>query len=294
MSTKASHALLRKLEWRVRDAADVLVGGDYRSAFRGRGREFDQVVKYEYGDDVRDIDWNVTARLGEPYRKKFIEERELTVILLLEDSTSLQFGSTGRTKREALLEMAGLFALISAGNRDRVGFWHATPEGTHFKRPQKGRNAILKTTANLVGSAPPGLETPGGVTIDWQHLYRAFPRHSVLLWLGDFPPRPFPPGWNALRQRYELIGVRVEDPWERELPRMGSFAAVDPTTGQLVPFDTLSRNTRKRQAEWVKNRDLAWRQLIPDGNQRLAVSVDDDLLDSLVRFFHRRMRRTKL
>ncbi|MFM8653332.1 MAG: DUF58 domain-containing protein [Verrucomicrobiota bacterium] len=117
---KAPLAMLRRLEWRVRMAADSFLGGEYRSAFRGRGREFDQVVKYEFGDDIRDVDWNVSARLGELYRKKFIEERELTVILLLEDTPSLQFGSGSRTKREALLEIAGLFALTAAGNRDRV------------------------------------------------------------------------------------------------------------------------------------------------------------------------------
>ena len=132
-SVAAPQSLLRKLEWRVRHTADSLLGGEYRSTFRGRGREFDQVVKYEFGDDVRDIDWNVTARLGEPYRKKFVEERELTTVLLFEDSLSLQFGSGRRTKRNTALEMAGSFALLCAGNRDRAGFWHATPS-THLMR----------------------------------------------------------------------------------------------------------------------------------------------------------------
>src|SRR5215216_7459334 len=97
-------ALLRQLEWRVRHAVENVLSGEYRSAFRGRGMEFDQVVKYEFGDDVRDIDWNVTARLGEPYRKKFVEEREVTLLLVFEDSLSLQFGSGKRTKRDALFE----------------------------------------------------------------------------------------------------------------------------------------------------------------------------------------------
>ena len=107
MAATAPQGLLRKLEWRVRHVADTSLGGEYRSAFRGRGREFDQVVRYEWGDDVRDIDWNVTARLGEPYRKKFVEERELTVVLLFEDSLSLQFGSGSKTKRDTLLEVGG-------------------------------------------------------------------------------------------------------------------------------------------------------------------------------------------
>jgi len=131
-------SLLRKLEWRVRHTADALLGGEYRSVFRGRGREFDQVVKYEFGDDVRDIDWNVTARRGEPYRKQYIEERQLTVVLLFDDSLSLQFGSGSRSKRDTLLELAGLFALLSAGNRDRAGFWHALPHSHLVREPVRG------------------------------------------------------------------------------------------------------------------------------------------------------------
>jgi uncharacterized protein (DUF58 family) len=122
-------ALLRQLEWRVRHAVENVLSGEYRSAFRGRGMEFDQVVKYTFGDDIRDIDWNVTARLGEPYRKKFIEEREVSLLLLFEDSVSLQFGSGAQSKREALLELAGLVMMLGAVNRDRVGFLHASEAG---------------------------------------------------------------------------------------------------------------------------------------------------------------------
>ena len=116
-TTVAPIALLRQLEWRVRHAVENVLSGEYRSAFRGRGMEFDQVVKYSFGDDVRDIDWNVTARLGEPYRKKFVEEREVTLMIVLEDTPSLQFGSGAQSKREALLELA---AAVTAKNRVRV------------------------------------------------------------------------------------------------------------------------------------------------------------------------------
>src|SRR5579862_5606527 len=112
-------ALLRRLEWRVRHAVETVLSGEYRSTFRGRGMEFDQVVKYEWGDDPRDIDWNVTARLAEPYRKRFIEERDLSVIVVFEDSPGLQFGSAGRTRRQTLLETAALLMLISSINKDR-------------------------------------------------------------------------------------------------------------------------------------------------------------------------------
>ena len=148
-------ALLRQLEWRVRHAVENVLSGEYRSAFRGRGMEFDQVVKYEFGDDVRDIDWNVTARLGEPYRKKFVEEREVTLLLVFEDSPSLHFGSGAQSKREALLELAGLVMLLGAVNRDRVGFVHAAPGGTLFREPVRGRGRILHLAASLLSRPAP-------------------------------------------------------------------------------------------------------------------------------------------
>lgn len=286
-------SLLRKLEWRVRHTADSLLGGEYRSTFRGRGREFDQVVKYEFGDDVRDIDWNVTARRGEPYRKQYIEERQLTLVLLFEDNLSLQFGSGSRSKRDTLLELAGLFALLSAGNRDRAGFWHALP-GTHLVRePVRGRTAIIETAATLLGQPVPALDGAAEVDLDWQRFFHAFPRHSVVLWFGDFAPRQLPPAWAALRRRYQMIGLRVEDPWERVLPHNGSVTAVDPMTGALLPFDTTSKASRARHAMWVRARDAYWQELFPSPVDRLTVSTEDDLLNALIRFFRARMQAVK-
>jgi uncharacterized protein (DUF58 family) len=295
MNAPTSHpaSLLRKLEWRVRHTADSLLGGEYRSAFRGRGREFDQVVQYEFGDDVRDIDWNVTARRGEPYRKKYVEERELTIVLLFDDSLSLQFGSGLRSKRATLLELAGLLALLSAGNRDRAGFWHATPDKDLVREPVRGRTAIVETAARLFAQPIPDLDRGGEVDIDWQRFFRAFPRHSVVVWLGDFAPRPLPPAWPALRRRYQLIGMRVEDPWERVLPARGRMAAVDPTTGELVPFDPSSRASRARHALWLRARDAYFKQLFPSPLDCLTVSSEDDLLGALLRFFRARLQGVK-
>ena len=283
-------ALLRKLEWRVRRSADSVLGGAYRSAFRGRGREFDQVVRYTWGDDVRDIDWNVTARLGEPYRKKFVEERELTVAVLFEDAPSLQFGSGSRTKREVALDIAGYVALLSAMNRDRVGFWHATPQCEAIRPPARGRSSIVGAAVEFLGQPVPDLTAGGSVQIDWKQLYFAFPRHTVLLWLGDFAPRPLPYAWAALRRRYEVIGLRVEDPWERALPTCGRLAAVDPSTGELLPVNPGSRASRRRHHEWVTRRDAFWQHLFPRPLDALTVSTADDPLTALARLFRARMQ----
>jgi uncharacterized protein (DUF58 family) len=282
-------ALLRQLEWRVRHAVENMLSGEYRSTFRGRGMEFDQVVRYEFGDDVRDIDWNVTARLGEPYRKKFVEEREVTLLVVFEDSPSLQFGSGAVSKREALMELAGLVMLLGAVNRDRVGFVHAAPGGNLFREPVRGRGAILHAAAALLDRPAPG-PTDGAPVIPWRFLSRAAPKHSVLLWLSDFPPRPDPDGWLVLQRRYQTMGFRVDDPWERELPSGESFAAYDPMSHRLVTLEG-SAAERAAHAEWREQREAAWRRLFPAPLSRLVVGTDENRLDALVRFFHARMTR---
>lgn len=291
-------ALLRQLEWRVRHAVENALSGEYRSAFRGRGMEFDQVVKYTFGDDVRDIDWNVTARLGEPYRKKFIEEREVTVLLVFEDSISLQFGSGALSKREALLELAGLVMLLGAVNRDRVGFLHVSPEGYTLKEPVRGRGPILHLAAQLLGKTAPALANAGGdpahaasgnSVVPWQLLAHAAPRRSILIWLGDFPPRDEPEGWTVLTRRYQMMGFRVDDPWDRALPASGILTTYDPVSGRIVTLNTGSGSQRAAHADWVRARNETFRLLFPDSLSRLVVGSDEDRLETLVRFFHSRM-----
>jgi len=284
-------ALLRQLEWRVRHAVENVLSGEYRSAFRGRGMEFDQVVKYTYGDDIRDIDWNVTARLGEPYRKKFIEEREVTLLLVFEDSTSLQFGSGAQSKREALLELAGLVMMLGAVNRDRVGFLHAAPGGYTLKEPVRGRGQIMHAAASLLGMVPPAFDAGAGAGdfVPWRMLARAAPRHSIMIWLGDFPPRAEPEGWSVLKRRYQAMGFRVDDPWERELPHARMLTAYDPVAGRLVNLNSTSGAQRAAHAEWAAQREAAFRALFPDQLSRLTVRTDEDRLAALVRFFHARM-----
>lgn len=289
-------ALLRQLEWRVRHAVENVLSGEYRSAFRGRGMEFDQVVKYTFGDDIRDIDWNVTARLGEPYRKKFIEEREVSLLLLFEDSVSLQFGSGAQSKREALLELAGLVMMLGAVNRDRVGFLHASTAGYTLKEPVRGRGQILHAAAQLLGQPAPSLSSPisdspsaNSASIPWRLLAKAAPRHSILIWLGDFPPRVEPEGWTVLSRRYQTMGFRVEDPWDRELPAGRMLTTYDPVAGRLVNLNGNSSAQRAAHADWVAHRDTSFRALFPDPLSRLTVRTDEERLETLVRFFHARM-----
>jgi uncharacterized protein (DUF58 family) len=288
-TTARQLAMLRRLEWRVRHAVETVLSGEYRSTFRGRGMEFDQVVKYSFGDDVRDIDWNVTARLGEPYRKKFVEEREVTLLVVVEDTPSLQFGSADRSKRAALLELAGLLALLGAVNRDRVGIVHATPTGHFIAPPVRGRGRIMHLAAALLGRPPPALDGPTEAPIPWEQISRIAPRHSVLLWLGDFPPRPAPDGWALVRRRYQPMCFRIDDPWDRALPDDAPFGAYDPVTGRVVVLAPRSAAERRQHAAWRDARDAALRDLQPDPLARLTVQTSDDMLDTLVAFFRARM-----
>lgn len=254
--------------------------------------EFDQVVKYTYGDDVRDIDWNVTARLGEPYRKKFIEEREVTVLLVFEDSPSLQFGSTSVTKREALLELAGFLLLLAGINRDRIGLAHLRPDGPMLTPPVHGRGAIHHLAARLFGAEPPPLAAGDFKSpisnFNLSALSALAPRHTIVVWLSDHPARPAPDGWAALARRCTVLGLRVDDPWDRAYPETDRpLAAYDPLSGQLV---TLGRGQAERaaHARWREARDASFASWFPDPFARQVVGVDENRLDALVRFFRRR------
>ncbi len=286
-------ATLRRLEWRVRHAVETSLGGGYRSAFRGRGMEFDQVVKYAYGDDVRDIDWNVTARLGEPYRKKFIEEREVTVLLVFEDTPSLQFGSGAATRREALLELAGLLLLLASVNRDRIGLAHLRPDGRSLTPPVHGRGPIHHLAARLFAAPPPPLTSSSSPLLNFNlsALSALTPRHTIVVWLSDHPARPVPEGWAAFARRHTLLGLRIDDPWDRAYPETaGDLTAYDPLSGRLV---TLGRGHAERvaHARWREARDASFAAWFPDPFGRHVVGTDENRLDSLVRFFRRREAR---
>ena len=287
----ASLAMLRKLEWRVRHAVESVLSGEYKSSFRGKGMEFDQVVKYEYGDDVRDIDWNVTARLGDPYVKRYVEEREVTLLLLFEDRPSLQFGSGERSKREALLELSSLLMLLSAVNGGRVSLIYASPGGYQFTKSASGRGRVMHTAATLLGKPPPNALGSQEAQVPWKYLLRAAPRHSVFVWLSDFPSRGKPEGWNALKKRYQPVGFRIEDPWERELPKNGEQSVYDPVSGQLFNLSGKSSSQRAAHEKWKLERDKDFRELFPVDSDRLTLQAGEDALDAIVRLFHKRTLR---
>ncbi len=283
----APTALLQRLEWRARHAVNTTVSGEYRSAFRGRGMEFDQVVKYQWGDDPRDIDWNVTARLGEPYRKRFVEERDLTLTFIFEDSPALQFGSEGRTRRQTLLETAALLMLISAINRDRVALLYSAPGKSWFQRALPGRKGIMRIAVMLLQQPAPALDGPATCSLPWSFVKKSASRGSVLLWFGPFAPQPMPEQWRELQYRHQVVGVRADDPWDVELPRTARFSAYDPLAGRLTLLDTASSAERAAHAAWRDRREAHFSEMFPRSDDQLRVRNEDDPLQTLIAWFHR-------
>ncbi len=279
--------LLSRLEWRVRHAVTNTVSGDYRSVFRGRGMEFDQVVKFEWGDDPRDIDWNVTARLGEPYRKRFVEERDLSVLLIFEDSPALSFGSGGRTRRATLLQVAALLMLIGTANRDRVSLLYVSPAGHWLERAPPARRDIIRVISRLLAQPAPALDGVADCAIPWNLVRNVAAQRSVLPWLGPFLPGALPPGWRDLQQRYQLVGVRADDAWDAQLPADTQFAAYDPLSGRLVTIDTASVAERAAHRRWRGEREGHFAHLFPRLSDRMKVGNEEDPLSALVAYFHR-------
>jgi uncharacterized protein (DUF58 family) len=252
--------------------------------------EFDQVVKYEWGDDPRDIDWNVTARLGEPYRKRFIEERDLSVIFVFEDSPALQFGSDGRTRRETLLETATLLMLISSINKDRVAVAYGSPGKTWFQRALPGRKDSLRVASLLLAQEPPPLDGPPTCAMQWRMMRKLASRGSVLLWFGPFGPAPMPEAWRELQRRYQTVGIRADDPWDLELPQDMQFAAYDPLAGRLTTIDTSAAAERAAHRRWRGQREAHFAQLFPRLDDRLKVRNTEDPLQAIVAYFQRHRR----
>lgn len=279
---------LRRLEWQLgrRRVRSALVG-EHRSIFRGRSMEFDQVVKYAFGDDIRDVDWNVTARLGDIYRKVFVEEREVTVFVAVSDHPALQFGSGEASKRDLLLDLAGLVMLLAAVNRDRTALLHLQPGSTKLYPPTRRRARILAAIAGLYSAPAPD---PAYAFSATPTLPQRLPKGAIIVWLGEVPDAPPLPEWAAIRSRHRVVGIRVEDEWETSGPQLSNFVAFDPVAQDLVWVED-SHAARAAHAEWKERRERLWAAWWPDPADRLVVPTGADPLDALSRFLRGRQAR---
>jgi uncharacterized protein (DUF58 family) len=281
---------VRLLELRTRRSVTETFAGEYRSAFRGRGMEFDEVREYQPGDDVRSIDWNVTARAGKPYIKRFVEERELTVMLAVDLSGSGAFGSIGRSKNELAAELCCVLAFAATGASDKVGAMIFTEDVELFIPPAKGRRHALRITRDVLAHEPKKRGT--NIAGACEHLARALKKRAVVFLISDFLDDGYETPLSLLRRQHDVVAIRAEDPLEHDLPPVGLIEFEDAETGRVVTVDTLSKNARKKYAEAARRRrSRATADLRRLGLDQCAVQTGEPYIHALVELFRRRERR---
>lgn len=285
---------VRRIELRTRGWVDTLFSGEYHSVFKGQGIEFSEVREYQSGDDVRNIDWNVTARAGKPYIKKHVEERELTVLLAVDLSGSEQFGTQGRFKAELAAEIAAVLALSATRNNDRVGLLIFTDVVEHFVPPRKGRRHALRMIRDVLAFSPERHGTSIAPALDFAG--RLLRHRSIVFVLSDFQVGE--PGMDPLQRtlkligrRHDVIAIRIADPREAELPNAGLLVLTDPESGERTVVDTGSKAVRVQYARNVRaERDGVRRLFRQQGIDEIEVSTAESYVSPLLAFFRRRER----
>ena len=284
---------VRRLEIVSNRFANDLFAGQYQSVFRGRGMEFSEVREYQPGDDIRQIDWNVTARTGHPFVKRFVEERELTLLFLVDASASGLFGSS-RSKIETALETVATLMFSALKNNDKVGLLTFADEVIGYTQPRKGRTHVLNQLRQLVALRPRGGRTEFITALDYAD--RVTKRRSVIFLVSDLfaeeAQRPeLEKKLARLRRRHDLIVLTLTDPREVEFPNIGLLRLRDPETGQTATVDTASRQVREELARRMRvNKEATERLLRRAKTDTLAIGTDRDFLGDLRGFFKNRQR----
>ncbi len=281
---------VRLIELRTRRLVNSVLAGEYRSVFKGQGMEFAEVREYQQGDEVRIIDWNVTARMGRPFVKRYIEERELTVMLVVDLSGSDRFGTVRRFKSEVAAELAAVLAMSAVGNNDRVGLLLFTDEVEHVVPPRKGRRHALRLLRDLMVYEPKRRGTDVAGAVDY--LGRMLTHHAIIFILSDFQDVALERPLKHLAQRHDVVAVSLTDPAEESLPDIGLARFRDPESGVLVDVDTSDDKLRQAYDERVSAEVAARRKLLRRlAIDEISVSTDTGYLEPLLRFFRTRQAR---
>ena len=267
-----------------------LMAGSYHSVFKGRGMEFEEVREYQPGDEIRTIDWNVTARTGEPFVKRFSEERELTVLFLVDVSASGMFGSVERSKLELATEVAALLMFTALKNNDKVGLILFADDVLRYLPPRKGKGAVLRCVRELVSAEPVPRETNLHAAVDFvAHVQK---RRGIVFLISDFLAPLDPRALAVAKHRHDLIAVSVADPREEVLPDVGFMTLSDPETGERYEIDTRSKAVRMQFEERAREREVHLATTLRRaGVDRLDVRTGKPYATDLMRFFRMRERR---
>jgi len=283
-------ARIRRIEIRARRLVTGTFLGEYHSVFRGRGIEFSEVRQYEPGDDVRAIDWNVTARMGTPYVKKYVEERELTVLLVVDLSASSAFTSAGMTKRQLAAEVAAMLAFAAVGSNDRVGLVTFSDRVEQFVPPGKDRTHVLRIVRELLYAEPRGRRTDVAAALSYA--MRVARRRAIVFVLSDFFDDGFERQMRAAAARHEVVALSLNDPRESDLPDVGLLELEDAETGARILLDTADARVRAAYAGRAGER-LARRRraFAAAGIEEIALATDRSYVEPLLRAFRARERR---
>jgi uncharacterized protein (DUF58 family) len=281
---------VRKIELATRGIVRAAVGGEYHSVFKGQGIDFDDFREYQPGDEVRSIDWNVTARMGLPFIKKFVEERELTVFLAVDISASKNFGGQDQSKRELAAEIAATFAFSAIHNQDKVGLLLFAEEPELFLAPRKGSTHCLRIIREILYAQPRSAGTNISAALD--RLTRHLPRRCLVLLISDFIAPGFERALGVAAVRHDVVAVQITDPSEEVLPEVGWMRFEEPETGELLQIQTSNRRVRaqyhQRRAAWQAQLDQTFKTAAVD---KIDLRTDSNYVPALHAFFKRRAAR---
>ncbi|MBP5478750.1 MAG: DUF58 domain-containing protein [Bacteroidaceae bacterium] len=288
METEELLQRVRKIEIKTRGLSNNIFAGEYHSAFKGRGMAFSEVREYQYGDDVRDIDWNVTARLGKPYIKVFEEERELTVMLLVDVSGSLDFGTVVQTKRQMVTEIAATLAFSAIQNNDKIGVIFFSDKIEKFIPPKKGRKHILFIIRELLDFQPESQKTDIGAAIEF--MTNAIKKRSTMFILSDFfDQKDYTNQLTIANRKHDVIALQVYDQRMAEMPNVGIIKMRDAESGNEVFVDTSSSAVRRAHHEWwVKYQKWVKNLMTKSNVDWVSIRTDEDYVKALMSMFKKR------
>jgi uncharacterized protein (DUF58 family) len=278
---------VRKIEIRSRGLTRQIFAGEYHSAFRGRGMAFSEVREYQFGDDIRNIDWNVTARLGHPYVKIFEEERELTVMLLVDVSRSGDFGTVASTKREMMTEIAAVLAYSVIANNDKVGLMLFSDRVEKYIPPKKGRGHMLRIIREMLSYEPSGFGT--SLSEPLRYLTNVLRKRCTAFILSDFIAPPFTEALRIASGKHDVVALRISDRREKDLPDVGFIKVNDPESGRELWIDTSSSAIRNEYANhWRKHDQTVTAAFVSSGVDMVSISTGEDYIKPLISLFKHR------
>ena len=288
METSELIKKVRKIEIKTRGLSHNIFAGQYHSAFKGRGMSFSEVREYQYGDDVRDIDWNVTARFNKPYIKVFEEERELTVMLMVDLSSSLDFGTVNQTKRDMVTEIAATLAFAAIQNNDKIGVIFFTDKVEKFIPPQKGRKHILYIIRELINFEPQSQRTDLKVPLEF--LTNAIKKRCTAFMISDFiDAGDYRNAMTIANRKHDLVAIQVYDRRLAQMPKIGLVKFRDAETGEEVYVDTSSSKVQAYQREWWKAQVTRLNEIFNKSRvDSVSISTEQDYVKALLNLFAKR------